>query len=297
MTTTELLEIFGVEDGTDAEGQAEPPVALVPNLRRLDPNDKRLQTRGILKRRNAAVVGFCGLNGQGKTFAMVRDTLLGLAQGRRVLSTVTILDPHTGNPHPNFELFQSWQQFHTVTDTEILMDEVTGILDSRDSGMPKHVKKELPQQRRKNNVVRWTGIDFDNTDKRLRQVSRAVVQCRGFVPNRAAAADGSIPLWAPNRLFYFVTFDGQTITTTSDSQLLTEDVEKKRKAKVLNREWVVGPGSIAFDTYRTLDAVSSVSNDCAICGGRIPEAPACKGHDENGAPLNDRRPRASRSTQ
>lgn len=277
----DLLDIVDADaDGTGAEGSAA-PVALVPNLRRLDPNDPKLRTKGILKRRNAAVVGYAGLNGTGKSFCMVRDTLLGLAQGRRVLSTVTILDPDTGNPHPNFELFQSWQQFHTVTETEILMDEVTGILDSRDGGIPKHVKKELPQQRRKGNLIRWTGIDFDNVDKRLRQVSRAVVKCRGFLPDRAALPDGSIPLWAPNRLFYFVTFDGQTITTTSDSQLLTEDHEKKRRAKVLNREWVKGPGSLAFDTYRTLDAVASVSNDCPVCGGRIPER-TCKGHD--GAP-------------
>lgn len=280
--TLDLLDIVTeLGEGASAEGRAKPPVALVPDLRRLDPNDSKLRTRGILKRRSAAVCGYAGLNGQGKTFAMVRDTLLGLAMGRRVLSTVTILDPHTGNPHPNFELFESWHQFHDVHDTEILLDEVTGILDSRDAGIPKHVRRELPQQRRKNNLVRWTGIDFDNTDKRLRQVSRAVVKCRGFVPNRSVMRDNgtrdAIPMWAPNRLFYLVTFDGETLTTTGDTALLTEDRDKRARARVKNREWVRGPGSLAFDCYRTLDAVATVTNDCPTCGGRIPEK-VCRGH-------------------
>lgn len=278
----DLLEIVPVEEeGASADGEAKPAVALVPNLRRLDPNNPKLRTRGILKRRDAAVCGYAGLNGQGKTFAMVRDTLLGLAMGRRVLSTVTILDPDTGNEHPNFERFESWAQFHEVRDTEICMDEITGILDSRSAGIPKHVMRELPQQRRKNNLVRWTGIDFDNVDKRLRQVSRAVVRCRGFVPDRSALRDDgtrdAISLWAPNRLFYLVTFDGQTLTTTSDAALLTENPDRKRRARVLSREWVKGPGSIAFQTYRTLDAVASVSNDCPICGGR-PVEKQCRGH-------------------
>jgi hypothetical protein len=276
-----LLEVVATaEDGTSTEGR-EAPVVLVPNLRRLDPSNKALRTRGILKRRDAAVCGYAGLNGQGKTYAMIRDSLLGLALGRRLLSTVTILDPDTGNEHPNFERFREWDQFHGLKNTEILMDEITGVMDSRHSGLPRHVTDAIPQQRRANNLVRWTGIDFDNVDKRLRQVSRAVVRCRGFYPNRSLMRDDgtkdAISLWAPNRLFYLVTFDGQTLTTTSDTSLLTENPDKQRRARVLNREWTYGPGSITFDSYRTLDAVSTVSSACRICGGRIPDR-VCKGH-------------------
>lgn len=248
----------------------------------LDPASKSLRTRGILKRRSAPIMGYIGLNGQGKTFTMVRDTLLSLAHGRRVLSTVTILDPSTGEPHPLFERFTSWEQLHDFRGGDVLLDEITGIMDARDSGMPKHVRRLLPQMRRANVMVRWTGIDFDNTDRRLRQLSQAIVRCRGHFPNRdllrGDGAKDAVSMWAPNRGFMLTTFDAQTMTQSSDSQLLTEDSQKKRRARVLNREFVWGPRELAFQCYNTLDAVSAVDNSCRICGGK-PVEKTCRGHD------------------
>lgn len=248
----------------------------------LEPDNPRLRTRGILRRRSAPIMGYVGLNGQGKTFTMVRDSLLSLALGRRVLSTVTILDPATGNPHPLFERFTSWEQLHDFRNGDVLMDEITGIMDSRDSGMPKHVRRLLPQMRRANVMVRWTGIDFDNTDRRLRQLSQAVVRCRGHLPNlRLQRGDGerdAVSMWAPNRAFVLTTFDAQTLTDSSDSRALTEDVRRERKAKVLNREIVWGPREPAFACYNTLDAVATVSSACPVCGGK-PVEKTCRGHE------------------
>lgn len=247
----------------------------------LNADNQALRTRGILRRRSAPIMGYIGLNGQGKTFSMVRDTMLSLALGRRVLSTVTILDPATGEPHPLFEKFTSWEQLHEFRDGDILLDEITGIMDARDSGMPKHVRRLLPQMRRRNVMVRWTGIDFDNTDRRLRQLSQAIVRCRGHFPNtaliRANGQTDAVSMWAPNRLFVLTTFDSQTLTQTSDSQALTEDSARKRKAKVLNREFVYGPRDLAFQCYNTLDAVSAVDNNCQICGLK-PVERTCRGH-------------------
>lgn len=263
-----------------APRRAEVPVMPVPGSL-LHPDNAALTSRGILRRRSAPIMGYVGLNGQGKTFSMVRDTLLSLALGRRVLSTVTILDPETGEPHPLFERFTSWEQLHDFRDGDVLMDEITGIMDARDQGMPKHVRRLLPQMRRANVMVRWTGIDFDNTDRRLRQLSQAVVRCRGHIPNRklerANGTRDAVSMWAPNRLFVLTTFDSQTLTDSSDARMLTEEPKRERRAKVLNREFVWGPRELAFKCYNTLDAVSAVANVCAVCGLK-PVERTCRGH-------------------
>jgi len=279
----ELDELLPLEttQGAEGGGAAAAPAVAPPVI--LDPSNPLLRTRGILKRRNAPVRGYCGLNGHGKSFAMVRDTLLGLALGNRVLSTVEILDPHTGNPHPNFELFRSWQQLHTARNAEILLDEITGVMDARDSGMPKHVRRLIPQLRRANCPVSWTGIDWDNSDRRMRQLTWAMVRCVGHFPNRAAirtdGARDSVSMWAPNRLFILTTFDAKRMSASDDSAQITEERERKRRARVLNREFVRGPGSLAFRAYNTLESVSQVDNSCQVCGGRIPEK-VCRGHGE-----------------
>lgn len=277
----ELDELFPLDaaEGAEGGGAAEAPVVAPPVI--LDPSNAVLRTKGTLKRRSAPIIGYCGLNGHGKTFAMVRDSLLGLALGYNVLSTVNILDPESGNSHPRFELFRSWQQLQGGRNTEILLDEVTGVMDARDSGMPKYVRRMLPQQRRENNRVSWTGIDWDNSDRRLRQLTWAMVRCRGHFPKRPEVrSDGfvdAVPMWAPNRLFVLTTFDAQRMTQSDDSAQITEDKDRKRRARVLNREFVRGPGSVAFSCYNTLDSVSQVDGSCPVCQGRIPEK-VCRGH-------------------
>lgn len=262
------------------------PAAVVGGL---SPNDPTLWTRGIRRRRSAALMGYTGLNGMGKTFAMVRDSLPSLAMGRRILSTVAILDPHTGNNHPLYTPFTSWLQLDDFRDGDILLDEVTGAMDSRDSSMPKKVRKQLPQQRRVNNRVAWTGIDWDNSDRRLRQITKAVTKCAGHFPDhsltRSTGTKDIVTMWAPNRLFVFTTFDASKMTQSDDGKQLTQDTQRKTRARVLGREFVRGPGSIAFKCYNTLDSVHSIDSSCPhvdqhtgkVCGGRIPDK-VCKGH-------------------
>lgn len=244
--------------------------------------DRKLLTSGILKRRGVPIMGYNGLNGDGKTFCMVRDTLPDLAAGRRVLSTVALLDPHTGNPHPLYVPFRHWSQLDDWVNGPILLDEVTGVMDSRESGMPRKVRKKIPQMRRANAPIRWTGIDWDNSDRRLRQITKAVTMCKGYLPRGGIVrADGSVDaveMWLPNRLFLFTTFDTSTMNQSQDGQQLTQEDAKKRKAKVKKREIVWGPGSLAFECYNTLDSVDSIDNSCPVCQGKVPEK-TCKGHD------------------
>lgn len=247
----------------------------------LDLNNKKLLTTGIQKRRSASIIGYIGGNGQFKSASMIRDTLPSLALGRRILSTVELRDPLTGEPHPLYIPFRSWDQLMDFRDGDVLMDEVTGIMDARESGMPKKVRRILPQMRRANVLIRWSGISWDNADKRLRQVTKAVAMCRGFLPrgenHRESGIADAISLWAPNRLAFVTTYDAQTLQTTEDASMLTQETTKKRRARVLNRELWWGPGSLTFQAYDTLADVYPITNDCVTCGGRIPDK-VCKGH-------------------
>jgi hypothetical protein len=267
-----------------APGEAAAVAVAVPaRADRLTLRSRGVLTKGIRKRRSVPIVGYVGLNGSFKSATMVRDTIPSLILGRRVLSTVEILDAHSGNPHPLYIPFTSWAQLHDFRDGDLLLDEVTGIMDSRDQGMPKHVRRKLPQMRRSNVLIRWTGIDWDNSDKRLRQVTQAAARCRGFVASSAnlrGETEDALPMWAPRRLAYVVTYDAQTLNAAADTSALSEDLAKKKRARVKNREWWWGPGSLAFRSYNTLADVEQVTADCAICGGRVPEV-TCKQPDEH----------------
>lgn len=163
-------------------------------------------------------------------------------------------------------------------------------MDARDQGMPKHIRRHIAQFRRAKVKVRWTGIDWDNTDRRMRQITQAVVRCRGHMPSRRGE---EVEMWAPNRFFVLTTFDAQTLKSSDDSNLFTEESTKKRRAKVLHREMLFGvnpfTGSTtpAFSCYDTNDSVSWVDNSCPICGGK-PSERYCKGHDEDGPAFRSR---------
>jgi hypothetical protein len=264
--------------GESGAAALSPDRVILPGL---SGNPRQYLTAGIRKRRGTPIMGYNGLNGDGKTFCMVRDTLPDLAAGRRVLSTVALLDPHTGNAHPLYVPFRHWSQLDDWRDGPVLLDEVTGVMDARDSGMPKKVRKKIPQMRRANSPIRWTGINWDNSDRRLRQITKAVTMCRGFLPRGGPSAFNgsadSVEMWLPNRLFMFTTYDTSTLNQSDDGQQLTQADQKKNKAKVKKREVVWGPKSIAFACYNTLDAVDSIDNSCEVCQGRVPEK-TCKGH-------------------
>ena len=239
--------------------------------------DKRLLSKAILRRRSVPIMGYIGTSGHGKSASLVRDSLYSLALGRRLLSTVEILDEHTGNPHPLYTPFTAFRQLDDFFDGDILMDEITGIMDSHDSAMPKRVRKLLPQMRRRRVLVRWSGIDWDNSNRRLRQMTQAVTVCRGYLPLR-----NSGEMWSPNRLFRLKTYDAQKMMRSEDAQVLSKTAPlvgskgpRIRKPSCLVKEWWRGSGSLAFDSYQTMGLVLSVDGGCPDCGGRIPET-VCK---------------------
>lgn len=235
----------------------------------------------IAARRSYPIHAYVGPNGGGKSAAMVRDTLDSLKAGRRVVSTVTLLNPETGEPWPNYERFTDWDQLLEARDCDVLMDEMVGIASSRESmRLDQRVQNVLVQLRRRNVVLRWSAPNWARADKIVREVTQAVTECRGSFSDKRLVRAGekdAVQLWAPKRLFVFRTYD------TIDFEEWTAG--KREKAKPMAREWVYGPGSEMFRAYNTLDAVSMVSGitpegRCDICGGRK-VVPNCRGHQDD----------------
>jgi hypothetical protein len=197
---------------------------------------------------------------------MVHDSLPSLRAGRLVLSTVALLDQATGLPHPAYVPLTSFDQLLLAKNCDVLMDEVTGIANSRDSSkLPPAVQNLLVQLRRRDVVLRWTAPNWSRADKIIREVTQGVVECRGYFPGAPLPSEGSsgVRLWAPNRLFSFSLYD------TIDFDDWTTG--KRDKLPPLSRQWFKGIGSDAFASYDTLDSVALVThsdaeNQCTGCG-------------------------------
>jgi hypothetical protein len=114
---------------------------------------------------------------------MVNDVLPSLAAGRRVVSTVKLLDEN-GDPHP---LWVPLSDFRTLLDVEkcdVLLDEVTGVASSRSgsSVIPPGVLNVLMQLRRRDVTLSFTAPAWNRAEKVIRECCQSVTLCQGFLP-------------------------------------------------------------------------------------------------------------------
>lgn len=231
-------------------------------------------------RRAKPIIAYVGPNGGGKSACAVYDTLPSLRAGRTVLSTVKLLDPATGQPFPSYVPFTDWNQLLDLRDADVIMDEMVGIANSRDAQkLDARVQNLLVQLRRRNIVLRWTAPNWARADKIVREVTQAVVECRGYFPSKInrSSDTGAGVLWAPKRLFNFRTYDTVEF----------EDWTSGRRDKIPaeNSEYMYGPGSEVFAAYDTLDAVTMVAGMtaegiCDVCEGTR-RRHACQGHSDD----------------
>jgi len=258
---------------------------------------------GRARRRQNPIPGSIGPNGSGKTAAMVFDTLPTLdGQGwecrvmdhahcdpirddqgnpvaygpkavfsgvRRVLSTITLYDTETGQPHPLYDRFTDWPQLLNAEHTDVLMDEIMGVASSRDNSLPKEIERHLHKLRHWDVTLRWTSPSWARAEILVREVTQAVTDCRGHFPNFAIRDTA----WVPKRLFNWRTFP-----TVDFEEFTSGRRDKMGRAKP--RAWVWGPGSRFFAAYDTMGAVTMVgpkahSGICIACNGRR-TVPLCK---------------------
>lgn len=246
--------------------------------------DKRTRY-AVARRRSYPIHAYVGPNGGGKTACMLHDTIPSILAGRRILSTVAVLDPRTGEPYWNYVKFEDWDQLLEATHTDVLMDEMVGIANSRSaSSLDVRAQNKLMQLRRADVVLRWTAPNWARADKIIREVTQAVTECRGSFPARTRAAVGEERrLWAPKRLFCWTTYDSAEFEEWTAGK--RDKAEKN--GGVLCREFYYGPGSDVFKAYDTLDSVSIVAGlldngHCSIDGLPIPAKfkKTCQGHTD-----------------
>lgn len=253
--------------------------------------------RGIDFRRRWSIVAYVGPNGSGKTLAAMTDTLESIRNGRRVLSTVRILDwenprpcddddcPFPGHPdhgaaHPQWLPFRGWDDLLNAEACDVLMDEVTGVASARESmGLPAPVANMLVQLRRRDLVLRWTSPAWARADRIIRECTQVVAMCKGSMPRAAAGRE-----WRTNTLFSVRVLDAREldeVTAGSGARL-----------QAMNRSWARLHKLPARNAYDTMDSVLALpvveGGRCASCGGRR-SVPSCSCSDapprRRGGPL------------
>ena len=240
------------------------------------------------RRRRFSIHAYQGPNGSGKTLAMVRDTIPSLNAGRRVLSTVRMLDPETGGPHPLYSPLTSWQQLLDARGCDVLLDEVQGVANSRGhQGLPPAILTTLLQLRRRDVLLRWTSPSFARADLVLREVTQAVTDCRGFWPEPLGER-----AWRPNRLFWWRTYEAYAFDEWSSGK--QDEVGASIRefyARLRDEEradhW--------YDSMDSVDYIRDVveTGACIRCGGSR-RRPKCECDDD--AHQDSRPPRSEART-
>lgn len=266
-------------------------------------------------RRGFPIHAYIGANGSGKTACMIFDTLPSLAAGRRVLSTVRLLDyenrrlcpdvdcdheVYGGTPwrpgtadsarpvtcwaaHPLWVPWSNWDQLVEARDMDVLGDEMTGIAGSTDWQLvPARARDTIMQLRRRGVAFRWSVPFWASCVADVKRVTQAATVCTGFFPLDQHGEGGS---WRVNRWFRWLTFDARELDSVEQ--------DEKRRAKLRRLTWSVkwGPGSEMFDAYSTLDEVSSLASEraCQVCGNRKRPEPLCSCKPDELVPLVARR--------
>lgn len=268
-----------------------------------------LLTRLVKLQRAAPIRMYVGPNGGGKTASAVASVLPSLAAGRTVLSTVRLLDWENKRPcddsrcdcdksdelrhlaaHPHYRPLTNWRQVVEAEHCDILCDEISTMLSSRDvGGLPSEIESVLQQCRKPDIVFIGTCPAWARADKVLREVMRLVIFCRGVKAFRRTV-EGGDRIWQENRLFRQSGFDAQELETFENG--------KREDLPMLWQGMWWGPGSPRFDAYDTYEAVRLMGaranrGPCLDCGlKRGGSAATCKGHeDEESANSSEDTPR------
>lgn len=280
-----IAEVFGIAEEQDG---GETVLTLHSKLEDLLGNKFRWESKGARKRTAFHNRAYVGPNGTGKTLAMMHDLIPGLLKGRLVYSTVKILDPWTGNPHPQYRRLTEWAPLldENLKHIELILDEIQGVANARASqGMPVQVQTILHQLRRRDIALSWTSPSWSRADILIREVTDAVTVCRGYFPVMRKDYNGEEiqRSWGDRRLFRWTTYDAKDMNTWTDNS------EYKLKGKINTWLWrpALGPfGKPAVEQflYDSLDSVDRVgevldAGTCAYCGGIRKRKPCTCGHE------------------
>jgi hypothetical protein len=262
-----------------------------------------------------AIAAFVGTNGGGKSLAAVEQYVIpSVAEGRVIVSNMRL-------EVPDFRLLRSWKELirvgvHTefgvpcrigargqrltIRDAAwnedlplysvtlnrpvlVVLDEITAVLPSRSySSMPTQLQRVLNQLRKQETTLVWTAPNWARCDVLLREVTKEVTVCRGYLRDRYQRIEERAlfpkPLldddgckvrttgsWAPRRLFRWTTYDAVDFEDfTADDQ---------QRIKPLGTRWYWRPAYPAQFLYNTTEAVQLLDHlddtgTCIVCSGR-----------------------------
>lgn len=239
------------------------------------------------------ILGVIGANGGGKSMLAVLLCMRSLAAGRRVVSTVRLVDWENLRPcpggsacddpefhetkrgvhsaaHPLYIKWQGWGQLWEMASEvlrteqwfDVFADEVTGVAGSRDStSLPKVAQNALVQLRRGDSLFRWTAPAAGRADLLLREVSQGIATAVGY---RSVVDATTGRRWPRRRLFHWVLRDVRGFPDFTWSQLLEADV--------VADAWYWGPASPvqqAYDTFAPVATVGRITGHgtCETCEG------------------------------
>lgn len=209
-------------------------------------------------RRLQSIRAYVGPNGSFKTWTACYDLQPSLAQGRRVLSNLALYE--NGRPHPLWIPLVSWRQLVEARDVDVLLDEVTGVASARSfASLPAQLLQVIVQLRKRNVTLSWTSPNYARADVVLREVTRCVVDCKGYLPKRDPGS-----AWASNRLARVVAYDAMDFEEWS--------LSKKEKAKAINSSVLWRPRHPEvekfYDTKESVGVLDHVdlTGSCLNCG-------------------------------
>ena len=261
---------------------------------------KRRQRKGLFnkatalgRRRAMEIRAYVGPNGSFKSATAVMDliptlrgviwkcdepdhmhTKLGVFSGYRlVLSTVKICVPGTNGEvdHPLYRRLDDWRMFMGAEHCDLLLDEVTGIANSRDSmSLPRQVQVKLDQLRKADCTMSFTAPSFQRADATLRTTARGITDCRGYFSVHDKGE--TVSAWQRRRLARvrtFSAFDMEEFSAGAGRQ----DKKKQYRLRAEIRQYWWGPGSEVFESYSSKGAVARLGQTsdtgmCLDCGGR-----------------------------
>jgi hypothetical protein len=280
-------------------------------------------------RRDCSIHFYEGLNGAGKSWWMVRDTIPDLDAGIPVLSTVRLLDfrnprpcedpecgcdktdpERHGHAHPAYRRWSTWGQLLDLVQERrpcaVLADEVTGVADATEgASLPAQVKVFVPQLRRADGVFRLTGISWSRAHKSVRQITQAVTRCTSDWPIRVYHEDGTARLHRARRLTIAKTYSALSLNADTPTDAMYASVTPAARESA----WIPGSeAGSAYDTFDPVDVIGTVteSGRCAYCDG-MRQAPRCtcsdyverqaaeRGTARSARSAEDRPPRPSRA--
>lgn len=254
--------------GTEAERHPSAPLGA-----RVPPASARWKSKASRTRRGFPIHAYIGANGHGKSLAMMHDTYLSIMKGRRILSTVRVLDPRTGDTYAGYEPLTELSQLIGARECDVLLDEIVGALPSMPGQtLPVELQLLLNQLRRKNIALRWTAPSWMRCNVVLREVTQAVTVCRGYFP-RYEHDEDSERVWGQNRLFRWTTYDAYEFTEWSDNK----EASLKGKANAWAWRGDKMMAQYCYDTFDAVDNIDSGEGFCFRCGGMRPkmQRPAC----------------------